>query len=99
MKQRHVPHKLTNRLKRFTSLPILLDMLVKKHLTLLNPRTWEDRNDSFYLEQYRNKKNLKSILALCFASCPETFHHWKVFSSGSCGVCVEFDKNVLLASV
>ena len=84
------------RLNRFTSLPVLLDMLSKRCVTLLNPRSWEDRNDSFYIEQYRAKKKLESVLALCFTTTPEKFHHWKIFSDGSSGVRVEFDKNLLL---
>lgn len=90
--------QLKSRLKKFTTLPVVLDMLSERRITLLNPRTWEDRNDSFYIEQYKSKKELKSVLALCFTSRPETFHHWKVFSSGSCGACIEFDKNLLLKS-
>jgi hypothetical protein len=71
-------------------------MLSTRRITLLNPRSWEDRNDSFYIEQYKEKKKLKSVLALCFTTSGERFHHWKVFSDGSSGVCVEFDKERLL---
>ena len=83
-------------LNRYTSLPVALDILVKQHITLLSPETWEDRNDAFYLERYREEKSLRTLLAICFSARGETFHHWKVFSSGSSGVCIEFDKNLLL---
>jgi hypothetical protein len=83
-------------LNRYTSLPVLLDTLVHKRIVLLKPSTWEDRNDSFYLERYKEEKNLKTVLALCFSLERETFHHWKVFASGSSGVCIEFDKAKLL---
>jgi hypothetical protein len=83
-------------LNRYTSLPIALDILFRRRVTLLSPETWEDRNDAFYLERYREKKNLRTLVAICFSSRGETFHHWKVFSSGSSGVCIEFDKNTLL---
>lgn len=91
--------KLKMILNRYTSLPILLDMLVRKSLILLNPTSWEDRNDSFYVEKYRETKGLKSVLALCFTTRRETFHHWKVFSNGSSGVCIEFNKVKLLGFV
>jgi len=83
-------------LNRYTSLPIALDILVQRRLTLLSPETWEDRNDAFYLERYREVKKLRTLVAICFSARGETFHHWKVFSSGSSGVCIEYDKTQLL---
>jgi hypothetical protein len=86
-------------LNRYTSLPIALDVLAKKHITLLSPETWEDRNDAYYLERYRDERKLRSLLAICFSLHRETFHHWRIFSNGSSGVCVEFDKEKLLKSI
>lgn len=83
------------KLRRYTNLPILLDMLVNKKITLLDPITWEDRNDSFYIEKYREIKGLKTVLALCFTTKPETFHHWKVFAGNSSGVCIQFNAEKL----
>lgn len=83
-------------LNRYTSLPIAIDILTKRRITLLNPQTWEDRNDAYYIEKYREKKNIKTLLAICFATRPETFHHWKVFSNGYSGVCIQFDRVKLL---
>ncbi len=83
-------------LNRYTSLPVALDILVQRRVTLLSPETWEDRNDAFYLERYREKKNLQTLVTICFSDRRETFHHWKVFSGGSSGVCIEFDKSRLL---
>jgi hypothetical protein len=83
-------------LNRYTSLPIALDILARRQVTLLSPETWEDRNDAFYLERYREKKGLGMLVAICFTTRGETFHHWKVFSTGLSGVCIEFDKNQLL---
>jgi hypothetical protein len=80
-------------LNRYTTLPILLDILVNKHITLLSPETWADRNDAYYLEHYRDSKKLLSVLAICLSLHRETFHHWSIFSGGSSGVCIEFDKN------
>ena len=85
-------------LNRYTSLPIALDILYEKRLTLLSPDTWEDRNDAHYLERYRDENDLNSVLAICFSLGNETYHPWRVFSSGSSGVCIEFDKDKLLPS-
>jgi hypothetical protein len=43
------------------------------------------------MEAFQMRSGAKSVLALCFAEAPETYHHWRVFSSGSDGVCLEFD--------
>ncbi len=93
-----VPAK-TSLLNRYTSLPIALDALYKKQITLLNPETWEDRNDAYYLERYREEMRFRSVLAICFSLHSETFHHWLIFSFGSSGVCIEFDKDKLLKSI
>lgn len=82
-------------LRRYTSLPFLLDLLYEKQLALLDPETWEDRNDAYFMERYKKKKNLKTLLAVCFAEAPETYQHWKVYSGNSSGVCIEFDKDRL----
>ena len=86
-------------LNRYTTLPILLDVLQKKHITLLSPETWEDRNDAYYLERYQRARRLASVLAICFSPHRETFHHWRIFSAGSPGVCIEFYKDRLLQKV
>jgi hypothetical protein len=43
-----------------------MHMLARRELTLLDPSSWDDRNDSLFLEQYREKRGLQSVLALCF---------------------------------
>ncbi|MEZ5492001.1 MAG: DUF2971 domain-containing protein [Gammaproteobacteria bacterium] len=76
--------------KRYTDIPSLVQLLTKRELTLLDPSFWDDKNDSYFLSTYKEKKQLKSVLALCFTAESETYHHWRVFSSGSSGVCVYF---------
>jgi len=66
---------------------------------LVDPSSWDDRNDSYYIEQYAKLKNYKSTYALCLAEAPETYHHWKVFSHGNGGACIEFDKSIFLEAV
>jgi len=36
------------------------------------------------------------VLALCFTTHEEAFHHWKVFADGSSGVCIRFDPGAFL---
>lgn len=91
--------KKNNRLLRYTSLPVLLDILSKQELTLLNPASWDDRNDSYFLNLYKKSKKLKTILALCFTTKQETYHHWKVFSDGPSGVCIQFKREELLNDI
>jgi hypothetical protein len=86
-------------LRRYTDLAPLLYLLEKRVITLLNPRLWDDRNDAYFLELYRQKKCLECVLALCFTEASETYHHWRVFAGGSSGVCLEFDKTLLLTSL
>ncbi len=85
-------------LRRYTSLAALLALLQDKKLTLLSPGLWEDRNDAFYMGEYKTKKRLQTLLALCFTESDETYHHWRVFSQGMDGVCLEFDRERLLAA-
>lgn len=85
--------------RRYTKLPFLLDMLHKNRLALRSPATWEDKNDAYFLEAYKKKRDLKTLLALCFAEAPETYLHWKIYSGDESGVCVEFYKERLLAKI
>lgn len=83
------------RLNRFTTLPVLLDFLEREKLVLLNPSTWDDKNDSEIMEEYRKRKGLSNICALCFSYESETIHHWKTFSDGISGCVIEFDSEIL----
>jgi hypothetical protein len=85
-------------LRRYTELPSLIHMLTHRKITLLDPTSWDDKNDSYFLSLYRDKRNLKSVLALCFTQASETYHHWRVFAPGSAGVCIQFDTTKLLDS-
>ena len=86
----------TDYLRRYTELPALICLLRERKITLLDPQSWDDRNDSHYLELYRQRKNLKSVLALCFTQTGETYHHWRVFAGGSGGVCIRFRRSELI---
>jgi hypothetical protein len=82
-------------LRRYLELPALVALLQDRALTLLSPRSWEDQNDSHFLELYRERRQLSCLLAACFTQVPETFHHWRVFAHGSSGVCVSFHRDKL----
>jgi hypothetical protein len=79
------------KLNRFTTLPILLDLLQRQKLTLLKPETWEDKNDSEIILEYKKRKKIQNLFAICFSHGDETIYHWKTFSNGSSGCCIEFD--------
>ena len=78
-------------LNRFTTIPFLIDLIVRRRLTLLNPESWEDYNDRVTMELYKTKKGSKSIYALCMTTKRETIHHWNAFANGTSGCCVEFN--------
>ena len=77
-------------LKRYTDITTLINVLVAKKITLIDPQNWDDKNDSYFMSAYKRHKNLKSLLATCFTSAPETYHHWKIFSGNNSGVCIVF---------
>jgi hypothetical protein len=94
------PQKPTKKLlRRYTFLSALIQLLRSKEITLLTPSKWDDRNDAYFLNQYARQKKLKSVLAACFSRAGETYHHWKVFSHGLDGVCIEFDEGRLRATL
>lgn len=82
-------------LKRFTTLPVLLDLLQRQKLTLLDPKLWDDKNDSEIILEYKKRKKVKNLFAACFASGDETVHHWKTFANGPSGCVIEFETKKL----
>jgi hypothetical protein len=86
-------------LRRYTDLTALIYMLRKRKLTLLDPSSWDDSNDSYYLTVYKEKRKLKSVLALCFTETDERYHYWRVFAPGASGVCIQFSRVGLTSAV
>ncbi len=86
-------------LRRYTDLPGLIYLLRNRCITLVDPQSWDDTNDSYYLTLFREKEKLASVLALCFTQASETYHHWRVFANGASGACVSFHRKELLAAV
>lgn len=89
--------KAIKKLNRFTTLPILLDLLQRKKLVLLNPKLWEDKNDSEVMLEYAKRKKISGLFSLCLSADDETVHHWKTYSNGSSGCVIEFDPVKLFA--
>lgn len=85
-----------NRLRRYTNISALLHILRTKQITLLDPNSWDDSNDSYGLSVFKEKKKLKTVLGLCFTETVETYHHWHVFANDVSGVCITFNKEKLL---
>ena len=71
----------------------------ERNITLLDPASWDDNNNSYFLLLYREKKNLQSVLALCFTPAFETYHHWRLFAEGSSGARISFNQEGLLKAV
>ena len=65
--------------RKYTNLAALIHFLQTKQITLLNPSTWDDKNDAYFLEEFKNIQGFTTVLAICFAETYETYHHWKVF--------------------
>jgi hypothetical protein len=80
-------------------LPALLHLLKHRCITLIDPSTWDDTNDSHYLLKYKEKRALKSVLALCMTEAEEAYHHWRIFSHGTAGVCIDFHRAELISTL
>jgi hypothetical protein len=79
------------KINRYTSLPILLDLLKRKKLVLLYPKTWEDKNDYQIILEYKRREKIHNLFAICFSTDDETIHGWKNYASGISGCLIEFD--------
>jgi hypothetical protein len=88
--------KPSRKLNRYTTLPVLLDMLKKKRLILLDPSSWEDKNDAYVILEYKRRKKIPKLFTVCFSIGNETIHHWKTYANGISGCCIQFDEEKLL---
>lgn len=88
-----------NLLRRYTNISALLYILRNKQITLLDPNNWDDKNDSYGMSVFKEKKKLKTVLGLCFTETVETYHHWHVFAKDASGVRITFNKDKLLEHI
>lgn len=86
-------------IRRYTDITSLIEILTTKELTLLNPESWDDKNDSHFIDLYKEKKKLKKVLALCFSQSIPNYHHWSVFANGPSGVCISFRKDGIVDAI
>lgn len=86
-------------LRRYTHLPAAIHLLQTQTLTLLDPSGWDDGNDVFYMQEYKRRKSLKSLLAICLSGADESYHYWKVFAGNPAGVCIRLRQGMLLKSL
>ena len=82
-------------LRRYTNLAATIHLLKTKKIALVDPKTWDDKNDVFYLTQYSEFVG-DPVAAMCFCRGAERYHHWRVFASGVGGVCIEFHGDWLI---
>ena len=84
-----------NLLLRYTSIASALDILQTQELTLLPPSTWDDEVDRNLMAAYARRNAFTSVAALCFAATGQTYHHWRIFTDGSSGACISFERQRL----
>ena len=82
-------------LSRYMSRKYLGDLLKNRRLTLLNPDSWEDRNDSETIKLYAKRMQYKVIYVACFTSTSETNHHWHLYGRDD-GIRVVFNAEMLI---
>lgn len=84
------------RLRRYTSIPAVLDTLQRRQTSLLEPASWSDRNDREIMRAYAERTPSRRAFAYCMAIGNETAHHWQVFADRGRGACIVFDRDRLL---
>jgi len=82
-------------IRRYTSIAATIDTLRHRQLTLLDPATWDDRNDRYFMDLYKEGRQSGGLYAACAATCFETYHHWRVFTTAADGACIELFREPL----
>jgi hypothetical protein len=84
--------------RRYTNLAATIHLLQTREITLLPPDSWDDQNDRRFMAVYKKKRKLKTLTAICLSQGPETYHHWRVFSPNTDGVCIVLNRDKLIAA-
>lgn len=87
--------KLKSFIRRYTSIAATIDILRRKELPLLDPQSWDDRNDRYFMSLYKEAQGITGLYGLCAATCSETYHHWRVFTTAADGACIEIKREPL----
>jgi hypothetical protein len=90
-------NKTRMRIRRYISIPALIDTLRRQELAIPNPDNWDDRNDQLFMRLYKNHREAKGLYGMCAALCGETYHHWKIFAGGASGACLVLKRQPLEA--
>lgn len=83
--------------RRYMSIPALIDTLRRQKLAMLNPDSWDDRNDRLFMRLYKEHRKVGGLYGMCAALSGETYHHWKIFAGGASGACVVLRRRPLEA--
>ncbi|MCX7900371.1 MAG: hypothetical protein N2444_09885 [Methylocystis sp.] len=89
----------TERLHRYTNIQSLLHLSQEKRLARLDPSSWDDKNDVFFMEAFHRRAGYGRLFALCFTQSLETYHHWRVFAPGPDGARISFYRKKLLSQI
>jgi hypothetical protein len=73
----------------------MIDTLRRRKLSLLDPEDWDDLNDRRFMQLYKEAKGMSSLYAMCAAHRRETYRHWRVFTPGAEGACLELWRDPL----
>lgn len=78
----------------------LIQILHEKKIIFQDPSRWEDKNEYSYIQDYLNSNiNCSKVFILCFTTCRETYHHWKIYANGKSGARMTFRKDKLLGNL
>ncbi len=84
-------------IRRYMPITALIDTLRRQKLAILNPESWDDRNDRLFMRVYKNHTKAGGLYGMCAALRGETYHHWKIFAGGASGVCLVLKRKPLEA--
>lgn len=86
-------------IKKYTKLKYLETILRRHKLHLGDPKSWDDKNDAFSLEQYRLARSLAVLKVTCLTTASDRYHFWKEFGSKEDGVCLWFDRKQFINGI
>jgi len=82
---------------RYSSIAYVIDALTRREIRLLDPSSWIDKNDSLYMNFYKQFRGVANVFASCCTLSKETFQHWYIFGGSSAGAFIEYDRAKLEA--
>lgn len=86
-------------LRKYMDFQWLASMIQGRQITLTSIDQWVDGNDREFMRIYMARRARRVLLATCFTSSSERNQYWGLFAPGPNGVCVEFNRDLLLESL